>query len=270
MELAFTTVTEKSTFVTEKSTWQPSATRLSHERTGVSAVNVTHDLSLLSLIGNASLLVKIVMAILLVMSCVSWWFIVRKAFAIRETERDTDTFEEGFIGANDLDALYKQVSSKRERGASLSRIFEAGFREFLKRRARLRDPLASVPLEATRRAMQATYQREMDRLENNLSVLATVGSVSPYIGLFGTVWGIMNSFRGLAITGQASLASVAPGIAEALIATAMGLFAAIPAVIAFNHLVRHLERLATRFETFMEEVTNTLQGEPAVPARGGE
>lgn len=229
-------------------------------------MNISHDLTLLSLIGNASLLVKIVMAILFAMSCVSWWFIVRKAFAIRETERDTDTFEEGFIGASDLDALYRQVSGKRERGASLSRIFEAGFREFMKRRARIRDPYAPVPLEATRRAMQATYQREMDRLETNLSFLATVGSVSPYIGLFGTVWGIMNSFRGLALTGQATLASVAPGIAEALIATAMGLFAAIPAVIAFNHLVRHLERLATRFETFMEEVSNTLQGERELAA----
>ena len=233
-------------------------------------MNISHDLSLLSLIGNASFLVKIVMAILFAMSCASWWFIVRKALAIRETERDTDTFEQGFIETSDLDALYKQTSSKRERGASLSRIFEAGFREFMKRRARNRDPHAAVPLEATRRAMRATYQREMDRLENNLSVLATVGSVSPYIGLFGTVWGIMNSFRGLAAAGQASLASVAPGIAEALIATAMGLFAAIPAVIAFNHLARHLERLAMRFETFMEEVSNTLQGEPAAPGGGGD
>jgi len=245
MELASQTVTEKSTSAAVNRT-------AVHKRTEVRAVNVTHDLSLLSLIGNASLLVKIVMAILFAMSCVSWWFIVRKAFAIRETE---------------LDALYKQVSSKRERGASLSRIFEAGFREFMKRRARIRDPHAPVPLEATRRAMQATYQREMDRLENNLSFLATVGSVSPYIGLFGTVWGIMNSFRGLAAAGQATLASVAPGIAEALIATAMGLFAAIPAVIAFNHLVRHLERLATRFETFMDEVSNTLQDKPAAPVR---
>ena len=232
-------------------------------------MNISHDLSLLSLIGNASLLVKIVMVILFAMSCVSWWFIVRKALAIRETERDTYAFELGFIGASDLDTLYREVSSKRERGASLSRIFEAGFREFMKRRARLRDPHATVPLEATRRAMQATYQREMDRLQTNLSFLATVGSVSPYIGLFGTVWGIMNSFRSLGFAGQATLASVAPGIAEALIATAMGLFAAIPAVIAFNHLARHLEQLATRFETFMEEVSNTLQDKPAAPASGG-
>jgi biopolymer transport protein TolQ len=110
--------------------------------------------------------------------------------------------------------------------------------------------------------MRATYQREMDRLESNLAFLATVGSVSPYIGLFGTVWGIMNSFRGLANVGQATLASVAPGIAEALIATAMGLFAAIPAVVAFNHFVRNLERLSTRFDSFIEELSNRLQGEP--------
>ncbi|MGH8731090.1 MAG: MotA/TolQ/ExbB proton channel family protein, partial [Burkholderiales bacterium] len=117
----------------------------------------------------------------------------------------------------------------------------------------------AVLMDGTRRAMRATYQREMDHLEAHLSFLATVGSVSPYVGLFGTVWGIMNAFRGLANVGQATLAHVAPGIAEALVATAMGLFAAIPAVIAFNHFVRHIERLSTRFESFMEEFSNILQ-----------
>jgi biopolymer transport protein TolQ len=151
--------------------------------------------------------------------------------------------------------------STQDGSSSLRRIFVSGFREFTKLRKRTDLPLNAGQLEGMRRAMRATYQREMDNLESSLSYLATVGSVSPYIGLFGTVWGIMNSFRGLANVGQTTLASVAPGIAEALVATAMGLFAAIPAVISFNHFVRNLERLSTRFESFMEELSNTLQSE---------
>ncbi len=225
-------------------------------------MDVSHNLSFMALIGNASFLVQCVMLILLGMSVMSWWYIFRKIFALRETTEQTNSFEEGFVGSSDLPGLYEKTVKSQDRGASLSRIFVSGFREFVKLRKRSDKPLGAAQLEGTRRAMRATYQREMDRLETNLSFLATVGSVSPYIGLFGTVWGIMNSFRGLANVGQATLASVAPGIAEALIATAMGLFAAIPAVVSFNHFVRNLERLSTRFESFMEELSNALQAEP--------
>ena len=225
-------------------------------------MDVSHNLSFLALIGNASFLVQCVMAILLGMSLVSWWYIFRKIFTFRETLEHADAFEAGFLASSNLPALYEDSVKSRDRSASLSRIFASGFREFRKLRKGAQKPLSTSQLDGAQRAMRATYQREMDRLETNLSFLATVGSVSPYIGLFGTVWGIMNSFRGLANVGQATLASVAPGIAEALVATAMGLFAAIPAVISFNHFVRNLERLSTRFESFMEELSNTLQGEP--------
>ncbi len=224
-------------------------------------MDVSHDLSLMALIGEASFLVQLVMAILLGMSVMSWWYIFRKIFALRETVEQTNSFEAEFLASSNLTALYEKTAKSQDRSASLSRIFVSGFREFTKRSKKIGKPVSAGQLDGTRRAMRATYQREMDRLETNLSFLATVGSVSPYIGLFGTVWGIMNSFRGLANVGQATLASVAPGIAEALVATAMGLFAAIPAVISFNHFVRNLERLSTRFDSFMEELTNTLQAE---------
>jgi len=221
-------------------------------------MNVTQDLSLMSLLTNASVLVQLVMALLLLVSLISWWFIFRKMFVIRDAVRRTDQFERSFWSGADLGALYQQAAGSRQNAGSMERIFEAGFREFVKLRKQTGTNLA-VLMDGTRRAMRATYQREMDHLEAHLSFLATVGSVSPYVGLFGTVWGIMNAFRGLANVGQATLAHVAPGIAEALVATAMGLFAAIPAVIAFNHFVRHIERLSTRFESFMEEFSNILQ-----------
>ena len=225
-------------------------------------MEVSHNLGFWALIGNASFLVQCVMALLLGMSLMSWWYIFRKVFSIRETLKQTDTFEAGFQSSASMAALYESSVKSRDRSASLSRIFISGFREVSKLRKKAQESLSTTQLEGARRAMRATYQREMDRLESNLAFLATVGSVSPYIGLFGTVWGIMNSFRGLANVGQATLASVAPGIAEALIATAMGLFAAIPAVVAFNHFVRNLERLSTRFDSFIEELSNRLQGEP--------
>ncbi|UCH46983.1 MAG: protein TolQ [Betaproteobacteria bacterium] len=224
-------------------------------------MDVSHDLSLMALIGEASFLVQLVMAILLGMSVMSWWYIFQKIFALRETVEQTNSFEAEFLASSNLPALYEKTARSQDPSASLSRIFVSGFREFTKRSKKTEKPVSAARLDGTRRAMRATYQREMDRLETNLSFLATVGSVSPYIGLFGTVWGIMNSFRGLANVGQATLASVAPGIAEALVATAMGLFAAIPAVISFNHFVRNLERLSTRFDSFMEELSNTLQAE---------
>ncbi|HLQ00810.1 MAG TPA: MotA/TolQ/ExbB proton channel family protein, partial [Burkholderiales bacterium] len=150
----------------------------------------------------------------------------------------------------------------RHSTGSLERIFEAGFREFAKLRGQRGTADPSVMVDGARRAMRATYQREMDRLESNLAFLASVGSVSPYVGLLGTVWGIMHAFRGLANVAQATLAAVAPGIAEALVATAIGLFAAIPAVVAYNRFSHDVDRLAVRFESFMEEFSNILQRQP--------
>jgi biopolymer transport protein TolQ len=221
-------------------------------------MKATQDLSLLSLIADASVLVQLVMLLLLLASMISWWFIFRKMFVIREAIRRTDQFERSFWSGADLGTLYQTAASARQNAGSMERIFESGFREFVKLR---KQPGTNIPvlMDGTRRATRATYQREMDHLESHLSFLASVGSVSPYVGLFCTVWGIMNAFRGLANVGQATLAHVAPGIAEALVATAMGLFAAIPAVIAFNHYVRNIERLSTRFESFMEEFSNILQ-----------
>ena len=221
-------------------------------------MTASQDLSLLSLLTNASVLVQLVMALLLGMSLVSWWFIFRKAFIVRHALRRAEEFERSFWSGADLGTLYQAATSNRADAGSLERIFESGFREFVKLRKQTGIDLA-VLMDGTRRAMRATYQRELDYLEAHLAYLATVGSVSPYIGLFGTVWGIMNAFRGLANVGQATLAHVAPGIAEALIATAMGLFAAIPAVVAFNHYVRNIERLSTRYDSFMEEFSNILQ-----------
>jgi biopolymer transport protein TolQ len=221
-------------------------------------VNVTQDLSLLSLISNASLVVKLVLGLLVAMSLMSWWFIFRKAFVIRTTRRNAEDFERTFWSGSDLNPLFQAIVSSRRQPGSMERIFEAGFREFVKLRKQTTLAVASV-MDGTRRAMRAAYQREMDYLDAHQAFLATVGSVSPYIGLLGTVWGIMNAFRGLANVHQATLANVAPGIAEALIATAIGLFAAIPAVVAFNYYSREIDSLSIRFETFMEEFSNILQ-----------
>src|SRR6187549_4274145 len=219
---------------------------------------VSHDLTILSMIMNASIVVKVVMAMLGVASLLSWTYIFMKLFAIGRARRQAEEFEREFWGGSDLVGLYQRAASGRYATSGMERIFEAGFKEFLKLKGRPGSDLTSL-LEGTRRAMRATYQREMDALESHLNFLATVGSVSPYVGLFGTVWGIMNSFRGLANVAQATLGHVAPGIAEALIATAMGLFAAIPAVIAYNRFAGDLNKLATRFDSFMEEFLNILQ-----------
>lgn len=221
-------------------------------------MNVTQDLSILTLIWNASVIVQIVIALLLVVSFMSWYFIFHKLFTIRQARSKTEQFERDFWSGSDLNALYQSAVNHRHSTGSLERIFEAGFREFAKLRTqRAADP--SVLVDGARRAMRATYQREMDRLEAHLAFLASVGSVSPYVGLLGTVWGIMHSFRGLANVQQATLAAVAPGIAEALVATAIGLFAAIPAVVAYNRFSHDVDRLAVRFESFMEEFLNILQ-----------
>jgi biopolymer transport protein TolQ len=229
-------------------------------------MTVTQDLSFVSLISNASLLVQLVMALLVLVSIMSWTYIFRKMFAIRSARAQTEDFERAFWSGGNLNTLYEGAASNRRNNVyssgALERIFEAGMGEFHKVKASYAARGASDPgalVDGARRAMRAAYQREMDALESHLAFLASVGSVSPYVGLFGTVWGIMNAFRGLANVQQATLASVAPGIAEALIATAIGLFAAIPAVVAYNRYSHDIDRLAIRFESFIEEFSNILQ-----------
>ncbi len=224
-------------------------------------MEVIQDLSFIPMIENASFLVQMVMGVLLLVSLMSWWYIFLKMFSIRQARNQSDAFEEAFWGNPDLGTLYNDYLGDTEAAGSLERIFAAGYAEFVKLKRKHGVDNTAV-MDGTRRAMRATYQREMDALESHLSFLATVGSVSPYVGLFGTVWGIMNAFRGLANVGQATLAHVAPGIAEALVATAMGLFAAIPAVVAYNRYAHDIERLATRFDSFTEEFSNVLQRQP--------
>ena len=227
-------------------------------------MTVTQDLSFFGMISNASLLVQLVMALLLLISAMSWTYIFRKMFTIRSAIARTTEFETIFWSGANLNNLYEDVTSGRRQrngqSGALERIFEAGMEEYRKARQTFtgKDIDVSALLDGARRAMRAAYQREMDALESHLAFLASVGSVSPYIGLFGTVWGIMNSFRGLANVQQATLASVAPGIAEALVATAIGLFAALPAVVAFNRYSHDIDRLAIRFESFIEEFSNIL------------
>lgn len=227
-------------------------------------MTVTQDLSFLSLITNASVLVQLVMLLLLGVSLTSWSYIFSKMFAIKKARAQTAEFERNFWSGGNLGELYQIAADNRRAGAAktgaLERIFEAGMSEYHKVKAANKASLdAGAMLDGARRAMRAAYQREMDHLEAHLSFLASVGSVSPYVGLFGTVWGIMNAFRGLANVQQATLAAVAPGIAEALIATAIGLFAAIPAVLAYNRYTHDIDRLAIHFETFIEEFSNILQ-----------
>lgn len=225
-------------------------------------MEVTQNMSLMHLILQASIPVKIVMALLLGASFMSWWYIFIKLFALKRAMANTHGFEKEFWGGADLNVIFKRVSDNRDAAGEMERVFEAGFREFLKLRRQAGDSI-NVIMDGTRRAMRAAYQREMDGLDSHLAFLATVGSVSPYIGLFGTVWGIMLAFTNLATVAQATLAHVAPGIAEALIATAMGLFAAIPAVIAYNRFTHDIDRLSNRMESFMEEFSNILQRQVA-------
>jgi biopolymer transport protein TolQ len=221
-------------------------------------MNFTQDMSLLQLALNASGVVQAVMALLTVVSLMSWFYICVKWVATRQARRKTEHFERDFWSGGDLQRLYNSAVAGRHRAGSMERIFEAGFREFTKLKGQ-KGLEASDVIDGSRRAMRATCQREMDGLEAHLAFLASAGSVSPYIGLFGTVWGIMHAFRALGNVGQATLSAVAPGIAEALIATAIGLFAAIPAVLAYNRFSHEIDRLATRYESFMEEFSNILQ-----------
>ena len=221
-------------------------------------MTVANDMSLLTLITGASLPVQLVMAILLITSIFSWWYIFIKVATIRRAEKESEEFENAFWSGGDLNKLYDGVTAGRRKPQGMASIFEAGFKEFIRHKQQARMEVSDV-MEGSRRAMRAAYNRELDDLDAHLPFLASVGSVSPYIGLFGTVWGIMNSFRGLSSVAQATLSQVAPGIAEALVATAIGLFAAIPAVIAYNRFASSVDRLSVRYESFMEEFTNILQ-----------
>ncbi|RLA19281.1 MAG: protein TolQ [Gammaproteobacteria bacterium] len=216
------------------------------------------ELSILDLILNASLVVQLVMLLLLIASIASWTFIFSKRKELKQALSVSDQFEERFWSGVDLSQLYKQLSSDRYASEGIENIFLAGYREFAKLKQEEGVDTAII-VEGSQRAMRVAFSREMDRLDARLPFLATVGSTSPYVGLFGTVWGIMNSFSALGNTKQATLALVAPGISEALVATAMGLFAAIPAVIAYNRYSTNVERLANRYDTFMEEFISLLQ-----------
>jgi len=212
--------------------------------------------SIVSLVLHASLIVQFVLLLLVGASVVSWAIILRKRRVLRDARATTDEFEERFWSGVDLAVLYKALDSSANAG--MSAIFVSGFREFSRLRHQVGISGAHL-LEGSRRAMRVAQLKETDRLEQNLATLATIGSTSPYVGLFGTVWGIMSAFQGLGNVQQATLAMVAPGIAEALIATAMGLFAAIPAVVAYNRYADQVSRLELRCDTFMEEFSTILQ-----------
>ncbi|MCR6702215.1 MAG: protein TolQ [Dokdonella sp.] len=215
------------------------------------------ELDVLHLVLNASIPVQIVMAILLGFSIASWFIIFRKKTMIDRANRDAGEFEDRFWSGADLAGLFKEVTSDGERITGTASIFEAGFREFARLRQRRSVDSRSL-LEGAQRAMRVASARETERLEQSLEFLANVGSISPYVGLFGTVWGIMIAFHGLANVKEASIAMVAPGITEALIATAMGLFAAIPAVWAYNRYANKIERISLRYDTFVEEFSSIL------------
>jgi len=220
------------------------------------------------LVRGASLIVQIVMGLLLLASIVSWSIMLRKRGELRRARADADRFEEVFWSGGDLTAMFRAIDQGRRITKGMEAIFESGFREFS--RMRQQGGFASAQLiEGSRRGMRVALLKESDRLEQSLSMLATVGSTSPYVGLFGTVWGIMNAFHGLGNVQQATLAMVAPGIAEALIATAMGLFAAIPAVIAYNRYADQVSRIELRYDTFVEELSTILQRH-ATERRGGQ
>ncbi|ORU93421.1 MAG: protein TolQ [Cycloclasticus sp. symbiont of Poecilosclerida sp. N] len=219
---------------------------------------MTTDLSIVHLIMQAGPIVKFVMLVLAIASLVSWAFIFAKQKEFKSALKVTDAFEKRFWSGIALNELSRQIGSDRYDRDGMESIFHMGFQEY----KRLNEQKGMEPMhvvEGARRAMQAQYNREMDELDSHLPFLATVGSTSPYVGLFGTVWGIMSSFQALGNMKQATLALVAPGISEALVATAMGLFAAIPAVIAYNRFSTNADRLATRYETFMDDFTTVLQ-----------
>ena len=227
---------------------------------------MNQDFSIFSLVMHASWVVQLVMAGLLLASLASWTVIFGKLFGLKRVRGDNEEFEREFWAGRNLNELYGDATKRGNegRGAPMERIFASGMREFLKLREKRLD--AGAQLDGARRAMRASFQRELDVIESNLSFLASVGSVSPYVGLFGTVWGIMHAFVGLSNLQQVTLATVAPGIAESLVATAIGLFAAIPAVVGYNRFARDIDRIAIQLESFTEEFSNILQRNVATPA----
>ena len=231
----------------------------------------SQDMSILNLVLHASWVVQLVMLLLLTVSVASWAAIFRKLFALKRVKTLNEDFERDFWSGTSLNDLYASAAQNAKHGGPMERIFASGMREFQKlRERRITDP--GVLLDGARRAMRASFQREMDVVEASLSFLGSVASVSPYVGLFGTVWGIMHAFTGFASMEQVTLATVAPGIAEALVATAIGLFAAIPAVVAYNRFAHDCDRVANQLETFIEEFSNILQrnlgAQPAPSASG--
>ena len=219
---------------------------------------MNQDFSIVHLLLNASWVVQAVVLLLLFVSLMSWTAIFRKLLSLSDVQRLNDEFEREFWSGKSLQELFAAAQQNAKLAGPMERIFASGMREYQKLRER-RITDSGLLMDGARRAMRASLQREMDAIESNLSMLASVGSVSPYVGLFGTVWGIMHAFTGLAQMQQVTLAKVAPGIAEALVATAIGLFAAIPAVLAFNRFSRDIDRVANRLETFIEEFSNILQ-----------
>ena len=229
---------------------------------------MSQDLSIIHLVIQASLVVQLVMALLVVVSISSWAAIFSKMFSLSRVKTLNDKFEREFWSGTNLNSLLAAASQNARSSGPMERIFASGMREYQKLRERhITDP--ATLLDGARRAMRASFQREMDVIETNLSFLASVGSVSPYVGLFGTVWGIMHAFTGLASLQQVTLATVAPGIAEALVATAIGLFAAIPAVVAYNRFARDIDRVAIMLETFIEEFSNILQRSSGTQSASG-
>ena len=219
---------------------------------------MNNELSILQLVLNASWVVQLVMLLLVGISIASWAAIFRKLFTLRRVKSLNDDFEREFWSGTSLNDLLAAAAQNAKLSGPMERIFASGMREYQKLRER-RIVDAGTLLDGARRAMRASYQRELDVIETHLSFLASVGSVSPYVGLFGTVWGIMHAFIGLGALQTVTLATVAPGIAEALVATAIGLFAAIPAVVAYNRFARDIDRVAIKLETFIEEFSNILQ-----------
>ncbi len=217
-----------------------------------------NDFSIVQLMLNASWVVQAVVLILLSVSVFSWTAIFRKLLALSEVKNLNEDFERDFWSGKSLNELFAAAQQNAKLAGPMERIFASGMREYQKLRER-RISDSGLLMDGARRAMRASLQREMDAIESNLSMLASVGSVSPYVGLFGTVWGIMHAFTGLAALQQVTLAKVAPGIAEALVATAIGLFAAIPAVLAYNRFSRDIDRVANKLETFIGEISNILQ-----------
>ncbi len=229
---------------------------------------MNQDLSILHLVLNASIVVQGVMLLLMGVSVTSWAAIFRKLFSINKVKAQNETFEREFWSGSSLNDLFLAATKNARSCGPMERIFASGMREYQKLRERRITDTGTL-MDGARRAMRASFQREMDVVESNLSFLASVGSVSPYVGLFGTVWGIMHAFTGLAALTQVTLATVAPGIAEALVATAIGLFAAIPAVVAYNRFARDLDRIAIQQETFIEEFSNILQRNVGAQAPSG-